>query len=262
MAAFGYGPTLEWQERLHHRDCLRTARYSALADAEGFQEVCFALENLGLRLLQKKSDLGSYRPALERIAQDSVVLTSIAESFPGVFGSFAPLFDLVRVARNDAMHSGVYARHATQAAIELCIGLEEALMKEQQEPRRVVSDFMVKNPVIIEAWQPVAYARQLMLMHSFSYIPVFIDRSWHLLSEGALARYMRSGKWADLLAATVEHAAGNGLRLVQAQVVALNDDVHDLLEGDADDQQTRLWLVAEEARSDRLCGILSPFELI
>jgi CBS domain-containing protein len=80
------------------------------------------------------------------------------------------------------MHTGVYARHATNAAIELCIGLEEALMVEQQIPREVVADFMVKAPVIVEPWQPVAHARQLMLMHSFSFLPVFLG-AWKLVSR-------------------------------------------------------------------------------
>ena len=52
---------LEWHERLYHRDKLRSARYTALADAEGFHEVCFAIEALGMRLLGKKADLGQYR---------------------------------------------------------------------------------------------------------------------------------------------------------------------------------------------------------
>ena len=36
---------------MHYRDRFREARYAALADAEGFEAICFALEALGLRLL-------------------------------------------------------------------------------------------------------------------------------------------------------------------------------------------------------------------
>jgi predicted transcriptional regulator len=71
------------------------------------------------------------------------------------------------------MHSGVYARHATESGIALCIGLEEALMVEQQIVRTRVDDFMVRSAVVVHPWQPVAYARQLMLMHSFSFLPVY-----------------------------------------------------------------------------------------
>ena len=42
------------------------------------------------------------------------------------------------------MHIGAYARHATEAAIELSIGLEEALMANFE---RKVKDVMVNAPI-------------------------------------------------------------------------------------------------------------------
>ena len=45
----------------------------------------------------------------------------MSASNPERFSKFESLYDLVRRARNDAMHTGVYARHATAAAIELFI---------------------------------------------------------------------------------------------------------------------------------------------
>ena len=259
--ASGYPPTLQRFERLHHRDQLRAARYAALADAEGFSAICFALEALGLRLFRKKGDLGKYKVDLERLGGDSVVLSELSRDFPQYFGKFAALFALVKAARNDAMHTGVYARHATAAAIELCIGLEEALMKEQEIARKLVEDFMVKSPVVVEPWQPVAHARQLMLTHSFSFLPVVVNGNWMLISELAMARYLRSGGvWNELLAAPIDAASLQGLTLVKAQVVGLKDEVHVLLS--MKDQQTgpSLWLVEE--RQGKLCGVLSPFELM
>jgi hypothetical protein len=255
-----YPPTLLWHERLYHRDQLRAARYAALADAEGFHAVCFALEALGLRLLGKKAELGKYGLKLHELSQESVVLTEMSQRYAGIFSKFTPLFDLVKSARNDAMHTGVYARHATIAAIELCIGLEEALMKEQQLVRSLVEDFMVKSPITVEPWQPVAHARQLMLMHSFSFLPVFID-SWKLLSESAMARYMRSdGQWKDLLSASIKYAAVNGLDLVDATVVELKHDIRALLAENHGNSAPQLWLVQDE--HENLCGVLSPFELM
>ena len=141
------GPTLSWQERLHYRDRLRAARYSALADSEGFSEICFAIEALGLRLKGEEAALGPYVKVIKPLAADSVILSSLTERFPTLFTRFDALYETVRRARNDVMHTGVYARHATTAAIELCIGLEEALMKEQQLGRESVADYMVKSPV-------------------------------------------------------------------------------------------------------------------
>jgi hypothetical protein len=251
--------TLNLHECIYHRDQLRAARYAALADAEGFQAVCYALEALGLCLLGKKASLGSYEQKLRELARWSVVLTEMSLSWAGLFGKFDPLFELVRTARNDAMHTGVYARHATAAAIELCIGLEEALMKQQNVARSLVEDYMVRSPITVEKWQPIAHARQLMLMHSFSFLPVYLD-SWKLLSEGALARYLRKGgAWnSALLSVSIERADGDGLELVEAPMVGLNQDVQSLLGDPA--TSPRIWLVKDER--DKLCGVLSPFELM
>ena len=253
-------------ERLYYRDELRAARYAALADAEGFHEICFALESLGLRLYGRKADLGTYRRRLKQFSKGSVVLSELTQRFPSMFTQFDALFDLVRTARNDAMHTGVYARHATAAAIELCIGLEEAVIKETEMHRRLVEHYMVKSPVSVESWQPVAHARQLMLTHSFSYLPVKIG-SWKLVSETCMAHYIqfaskRGDEWADLLAISIQEAQDRGLKLINARVVGLKEAVHSLLNESAEDKdiEPRLWLVVDDA--ERLCGVLSPFELM
>lgn len=157
------------------------------------------------------------------------------------------------------MHSGVYARHATLAAIEVCIGLEEALMSQVEEPSTTVANFMVKSAVVIESRQPVAHARQLMLTHSF-YL-CHLDR-WRLISETAVARYLRApGDWKSLMSTPVERAADAGLVLLDARVVRPTDSAIELLNNvDLDREPARLWLV-EEAPG-RLCGVLSPFELM
>lgn len=255
-------PTLEWQERLFHRDRLRAGRYAALADAEGFHEICYALEALGLRLHGAKEALGTYKEKLSELAAESLVLGELSEWFPGWFSRFDALFELVKSARNDAMHSGVYARHATSAAIKLCIGLEEALMKEQQMPRTSVQDFMVKSPVTVDSWQPVALARQLMLTHSFSFLPVQVGGKWKLISESAMAKYLRQpeGSWKKLLASSIADAEPNGLVMTEAIVVDLAQNVTQLPERDGTGQEVRLWLVQDKA--EHLCGVLSPFELM
>lgn len=251
-------PPLEWHERMYHRDALRAGRYAALADAEGFENICFAIEALGLRLRGRKENLGKYEEALSGLAKSSVVLSQLSSTYPSRFSTFSALFGVVKRARNDAMHSGVFARHATAAAIELCIGLEDALMKGPYVQQKQVKDFMVKSPVVLEPWQPVAYARQLILTHSFSFLPVYIG-GWKLVTEYGLARYLRANKeWAKALSLKIEDAAGP-LQLVGATVVGPEDEIEKLLEDDAD-KETRLWLVEEQ--QGRLCGVLSPFELM
>jgi CBS domain-containing protein len=258
---------LEADERVFYRDQLRSARYAALADAEGFHEVCYALETLGLRLYGRKADLGSYKPKLNKLSQESEVLAELTQIYPSTFTAFDALFELVRTARNDVMHTGVYARHATAAAIELCIGLEAAIMKHKALLRHQVKHYMVKSPVTVEPWQPVAHARQLMLTHSFSFLPVQIIGCWKLISETSMARYLQfgvsaGGRLSDLLAQTIQDAGLNGLELSQAQIVRLDDEVRTLLQPSSDSPHTepRLWLVEDSLGN--LCGVLSPFELM
>ena len=256
---------LEPRERVHYRDRFREARYAALADAEGFEAICFALEALGLRLLGEQATLERYRPRIAACAQQSPVLTQLAEDFPSRFKSFEALYRTVQTARNDAMHIGAYARHATEAAIELCIGLEEALMADVE---RTVGNVMVTSPMTVEPWQPVAHARQLMLMHSFSFLPVRLDASWWLVSELGLAKFLGVNgetKRANL-GMTIQAAKTAGMVLVE-----LNDEDHllradtpiaDVLQRSKVQDGPMLWLVVDDTHPDHLAGVLSPFELM
>lgn len=76
---------LEDMECLHYRDQLRAARYAALADAEGFGEICFALEALGLRLLGRQGDLGAYEERIGACALKSPQFNELAKRFPSRF---------------------------------------------------------------------------------------------------------------------------------------------------------------------------------
>lgn len=253
-------PKLSWNERLHYRDRLRNARYAALADAEGFGEICFAIEALGLRLRGAESTMGKYVEQIRPLSVDAPTLTELAAAFPSLFSRFEALYETVTKARNDAMHTGVYARHATTAAIELCIGLEEAIMNGSGPLRTSVADFMVKAPISVESWQPVAHARQLMLTHSFSFLPVLLNQ-WMLVSEIAMAQFLyRNPDRRRSLATSIDTAAEQGLTLVVATTVNASDEVSNVLEAKRSESGPTLWLVTD--RKNRLCGVLSPFELM
>ena len=262
------------QELAHYRDRLRAARYAALADAEGFEEICYALEALGVRLLNRKGTMESYKLpilTLGRASQNGF----LAQSYPQFFTKFEALYVTVQTARNDAMHTGAYARHATGAAIELCIGLEDALMAIH--PTSVVADVMVKAPVVVEEWQPIAHARQLMLMHSFSFLPVLVDMQWMLVSELGLARYLNveRDKKAARLAKPIRAAKECGMELVtlsERHIVGHSTKLVDVLNHAIVQSGPMLWLVldplpaigptGEVAHQSRLVGVLSPFELM
>lgn len=253
---------LEREERLFHRDRLRSARYAALADAEGFHEICYAVESLGMRLHGTEATLGQYKTALQRLAKASFTLSKLSADFPMFFTRFDALYERLRHARNDAMHMGSYARHATVAAVELCIGLEEAIMTTTETSMKV-ADYMVKSPVSIEHWQPVAHARQLMLMHSFSFLPILYNGKWKLLSEMAVVAFLQPRARAEkdkALAQSISDAVQAGLKLLPAKTLKSTTEIAPLVAKSAIRPVSTLWLVVES--KDRLTGVLSPFELM
>lgn len=255
---------LQPEECVHHRDRFREARYAALADAEGFGAICFALESLGLRLLGTQATLDRYKLRIGERAQKSLVLTDLATSHPSTFKSFDALYAIVQTARNDAMHIGAYARHATEAAIALCIGLEEALMADVN---RTVANLMVPSPTTVDKWQTVARARQLMLTHSFSFLPVRIGETWWLVSELGLAKYLgvNSETKRARLGQTIESAKADGLEMVEVaddHLLNANMAIDTVLQQAQVQRGPMLWLVVDDAHPERLAGVLSPFELM
>ena len=132
-------------------------------------------------------------------------------------------------------------------------------MAKQQIPRETVADFMVKAPMIVMPWQPVAHARQLMLTHSFSYLPVFLG-GWKLVPELSMAKYLRHEERKRRMACSIEIAAQEGLELVDAIVVQATDKVEQLLSAHHNGHVPILWLVSDS--QGELCGVLSPFELM
>ena len=69
-------------------------------------------------------------------------------------------------------------------------------------------------------------------MHSFSFLPVWLDGSWHLVSELGLAKYLRNGLRNSRLAESLETAKGNGMELVQiddTELLKVGMEVEDVL---------------------------------
>jgi hypothetical protein len=252
-------------ERVHYRDRLRNARYAALADAEGFVEICYAIEALGLRLLNNQKTMGDYKNSIEALANESMIFRDLPKKLPSHFTKFDALYTTVRAARNDAMHTGAYARHATQAAIELCIGLEDALMTGNSS--NLVADVMIKSPMTIESWQPVGRARQLMLMHSFSFLPVFIDDKWKLVSELGLAKYLTDplAKKSEKMAKSMVDAHRDSMEFIDIQekfLLRADMRIDEILSNAKVQEGPMLWLVLDDKNPSHLIGVLSPFELM
>lgn len=193
-------------QRLYFRDELRAARARALLNAEGFEPIIVALERLGSLLHPTGRSLGDYHDVLLTIARDSTHGT-LDGCMPEVISSLDSLYKNVRVGRNQAVHEGAHARHLVRHCVELALAVEGGLMKDH----RCVADFMVRAPVCSEIWQQVAFARQQMLVNSFSYLPVKWLGKWVVVSDGAIARYLAKQADADkALKRTLESAVDSG----------------------------------------------------
>ena len=200
---------------------LRTARLAALADAEAFDEIIHVVERLGAYLTRgqqvdegEPSALGGYSDVLGELASGSGMGDEVPNEFRTIMTPFKALYKSVKLARNDALHQGAFARHLTRHAIELAIILEDALTSYMNP---IVTDFMVQNIVYVEPWQPIGFIRQKMLENSFTSLPVSgNDGIWRFVTDIEIADYlrqeMRSKPRVKLMAHILEETSIN-LRL-------------------------------------------------
>jgi hypothetical protein len=186
---------LEKDIALYFRDRLRSARDAVQRDSEAFLDIIHVVERLG-SLLQHESGgsgsgLGRYKTHLSGLAKGS----PLSAPNPPWHGDFDRLYKSIRVARNDAVHQGAYARHLASNSIRLSIILEDALMAKASgrdaEPE-TIENYMVRNPVCASMWQPISFIRQAMLENSFTYLPVFDEaqKQWKLVSDFQVALYL------------------------------------------------------------------------
>ena len=254
---------MDGSEATFFRDQLRQARAAALRDSEGYQEILFTMERIGIRLRGELGALGHYKEHLSRQSAASPLADSLPSQWPAWHTRFDDLYDEVVHARNDALHYGAFARLLTSHAVQLALVLEDALMKDATK----VSQFMVRAPTTAMLWQPVSFVRQVMLANSYSVLPVFdttaMPPTWRLLSEGAIAKYLRSATTNEerkrRLAGTVEQALCEGRFAADpAKVVTADEPVMNLL----DDIEKHPVLVVNEKNASELVGILTAFDIL
>jgi hypothetical protein len=249
---------LSEQEAAYFAGQFKTARAVALFDSEDFQEILFALERFGSFLTKKVSTLSDYQSVINKIACESPLAKDIPKNHKSWHTPFYDLYEMVMTARNEALHQGAVARHLTTHAIELSIVLEDALMGGMKK----VSYFMVNNPVCAYFWQPISFARQEMLVNSFSYLPVQdTDEKRCLISDVEVARYLRvkSDDRKVRLGKTILQARDNDdLKLESADWCSSEVNIDGVLK--------RLGhlplLVSSPEQPRKLIGILTPFDLL
>jgi hypothetical protein len=120
---------LQPQAVVHLRDELRNARARAAGDSEAYEALLYAIERFGCALTGTIGTLGSYKDQLVQLARQSV-LSDIGQTWREWHVPFVDQYEVVRTARNDALHQGAFARHLTTHAIQLALVLEDALMSD------------------------------------------------------------------------------------------------------------------------------------
>ncbi len=229
------------------RDRLRAGRATALADAEGYLELLLAIEELG-RFVANRADargLGDYSAALAALASEASVE---ARGFP-------PLLDALREARNDAAHLGAAARRTTTQAIDVAVFLEDALANHAK--LKLVEHYMVEGPICAEPWQTLSMVRKTMLRSQFSTLPYRRGKTWHVLTDATVVRFLSSER-KHRLNLTIEEALElpkDPLALAVANVVSLGTLVDPLRS-----EESLPVFVLDDAHNLR--GILTPFDLL
>jgi CBS domain-containing protein len=252
---------MQTETALYFREKFREAREAAQRDAENFDSIVFVLEKLGSLLTEgKRIGLAAYKNDLTKLARMSP-LAEVEESHRPFHVPFLQLFDFVRQGRNTAMHEGVFARNLTQHAIQLSIILEDALALKVQMNH--VSNFMVRNPICAEPWQPLSFIRQSMLAHSYSYLPVKRGDGgrWSIVSDLAIAAYLRSGDRKVRLAQTLDKAIAADLVIPDAHTIHADMDVHAVLTQMTTGPAGHILLVTDP-NNQHLLGIVTPFDLL
>lgn len=248
---------------MHSRNELRAARTETYRDAEAFDQVLFAIERLGSFIAGKIGTLKIYDMHLRKKARLSPLAEAIPKQLPNWHAPFSTLYALLQVARNEALHQGAFARHLTTHAVELCIILEDALMKEASRAR----DFMVTNPVCANVWEPISSVRRTMLINAFSYLPVAMDTElhpgWHLVSDLKIAKYLHdtsNGKLRlDRLAAELQQAVkANHIRLIRAKTCNPDQDIVSVLSNCTGFPV----LVVDQTHPQKLRGLITPFDVL
>jgi hypothetical protein len=251
---------MERTEAIFFANQLREAREAALHDSEEFDGIIHTVERLGICLSGAIKDFGRYKPNIETQLIKSALTSEIPNAWPLFHTPFSRLYDLVRIARNDAVHQGAYARRLTEHAIQLSLVLEDALRRSEE--MSTVGDFMVRNPICAELWHPMSFIRQAMLANSFSFLPIKIGASWHLVSDLQIAKYLgmeTAGKSRNHLLATTLEASQIDLK--EARYCYTDMTLSKALDKFAGDPSP---LLVEFSKSDHssIIGILTPFDLL
>ena len=249
-------------------DQMRAAREDAIANAEDFNGIIHAIERLGSFLSGRLGTLGGvYQNKLYECASASALAEVIPQQYRHLHTSFTRLYELVEDARNHAVHQGAFARRLTAHAIQMALILEDALRRSSEI--QVVEDYMVRDPVLAELWQPLSFIRQQMLAGSFSFLPVQDEGKWYWLSDAELAAHIGTdSKVRDQRLAETLEVAKKHLPLIKVEPCFAGTPTSQAIDA-IKERGTPLLVfskptsehIASDATGD-LIGIVTAFDLL
>lgn len=231
---------------------LRESRGLILRDAEAFHEAATSLEYIGQIITgELRNGMGRYVNDLVELASSSATCTE---------DNSARLFEVVREARNMAVHEGAWARHLGSRLIDTFLILEESIITKMKR----IEDLMVRDPVVAEDWQMVSHVRRVLLANSFSQVPIFTGNAWRLISDAALVRFIKSSNTPPTRKEKLEIAIGEAIgeqkiKTTEAVCCAPDEDI-DMLISRGIEQP--VLVIEEIAGKQRLVGIVTPFDLL
>jgi len=232
---------------------LRDARAVVYRDSESFNEAVSVLEHVGQMLRGVVlNGLNDYKDAICNLGRQAPGIHSERVEF---------LFDTVRKARNDSVHSGDFIRHHSIRLVELLLMLEEGLAMSGKS----AVDLMVQNPTTAELWHNVASVRRAMLTNSFSYLPIQDpDGVWKLLADVAIVAYLRRAtKKADrseMLGKQLQKALVDGeITLTTCDRFSPGKSLDDIAKAM---KHLPALIVEKDGNKERLLGILTAFDLL
>ena len=239
---------------------MQKARYQVLVDGENWLEIAQAIEAVGNAIAMEKEvgkGLGKLKKSLQQFVKKCHPTTGQEKEKVerGPFEStFENLLAEVIEARNQEAHTGAAARAAARIATVAGIYLEDALMAASGAEKDGVKAYIQTEVVRAYKWQRLGECRRLMLIHSFSYLPVKIGNEWKILADADLAKYL-ADKGPDGRKQTVEDAKKNGLKIKKAdEVKSAYSKLRalEIMKGKA----------AVVMREGDLVGIITPFDLL
>ena len=243
---------------IHFHGELRRARERALSDGEGYQPILFAVERLGRQLWPDSNGLFEFGCCFQELVETHHPLAGRGADHHEL--PFARRYDIVRKARNDAMHIGAEARNLTSHCVVLSTVLEDTLMAIART--RKIADYMTRGPVCAHEWQRIALIRQTMLEYSYSCLPWRRGRDWYIVSDHDLCEFLQrggpDGKTARLRKTLCEATAECGIKLHKAKVVSPDACVDKVLK----DMRRGEPILVKHPQGDELLGIANAFDLM